>query len=135
LAYYVDTAFTVTNPNCEGSITITYFAILDEDGNVVIEGTPQQLNNVPDELGPHEIWQFDLVYFVGSPPMSDETPTYWTVEITFNSTGDRPLIGWFQPHFHTFTFFGKIKPNQPWEKQVDDVDVTSGGCQMMNFAD
>ena len=112
-----------------------------ENGTVVKEGTPEQWNEtawnktyVPEELGPHEIWKFDLVYFVGKPKMTDETAASWTVEIIWGGRSKQlPLIGSCQPHFHMYMFLGDFDKNIPWQEQVDFIDIASWSTQMVNF--
>jgi len=141
LSYYWNTDLRITNPNDVRTLTIAYFAIMDEEGNVVVEGTPEQLNEgaseetyVPEELGPHEIWGFHLSSFIGGPPgVIGETPPSYTVEITWTGQASRPLIGWVQPFALMLTFLGGFDLNIPWEEQVDDVDLTTLGWEMANF--
>ncbi|MBA7613204.1 hypothetical protein ES703_20449 [subsurface metagenome] len=148
LAYYWNTAFDIINPNCDQSLTITYLAIIDEDGNVVAEGTPEQWNEpyIPEELGPHQIWHFGLNDFLAETGVIGETPPSYTIEISWTSLGgaaiggarggsaaSHPLTGWAHGFMYIFTFVGDFDPAIPWEEQVDDVDLTAYECEMVNF--
>jgi hypothetical protein len=134
---YVDTAFDLTNPNCSKNISITYVSVMDEDGNVVAEGTPAQLSShsVPAKLGPHEFWSFSLAEFFTQQPllMGDSVPPY-TVEISWTGNGDRPLTGWCHRFMETFKFVGGYDPNIPFEQQVDDADTEAWETEMVNFS-
>jgi len=136
-SHYFDTGFDITNPNCSKSISITYVSLMDEDGNVVAEGTPSQLSSpsVPAQLGPHQTWSFTLAQFFNEPPLisGDSAPPY-TIEVSWAGAADRPLSGWGHEFALTFKVFGAYDPNTPFEQQVDDMDMEVWETEMVNFS-
>ena len=148
LSYYWNSGFDITNPNCESSLTIIYLAIIDEDGNVVAEGTPEQWNEpyIPEKLGPHQIWYFNLSEFLAETEVIGDTPPFYTVEISWTtakrdaraaagagSSSSRPLTGWSHSFAYTFTYVGDLDSAIPWQEQIDGVDVTAMDRGMHNF--
>lgn len=135
LAYYWNTTFTITNPNCERSLTINYLAIIDGDGNVVAEGTPEQWNEpyIPEELSPHQIWGCGLHDFLAETGVIGDTPPSYTVEISWSGPASRPLTGRVNVFAYTFKIFGGVDPAIPMEEQVDDADLVAEGYEMWNF--
>lgn len=145
IGYYFNTQYTVTNPNDQMPISISYFTIFDESGNILVGGTPRQLNSsgyhVPTQLGPHQIWKFGFDSFLGNPPVipdsTPDTPLAYTVQVTWNvavaSQNVRPLMGTVEPFGETFKCFGEFNPNLPSDPQVDDLDMTAWANEMVNF--
>jgi len=126
------TGFEITNPNCDKSLTIEYVAIMDEDGNVVVEGTPLAMN-LAETIGPHDIWMVPLIVPGGSPPMIGDEPSNYTVEITWSGHADRDLIGWSMTGARTYVCTNGYDPNVPFDDQVDDYDLVLMKTQMVNY--
>jgi hypothetical protein len=145
IVQYVDTQIKITNPNCSKSVTVPYLAILREDGTVVHEGTPKQWNDngwvgspdpnpVPEELGPHQIWQCAIVYLLnGAPTVPNETFPMFTVEITWSGAVDRPLIGTLMVHAMSGYFDGFV-PGTPFEDQAKSIQQMATETSMESFS-
>jgi len=94
-----DTWFTITNPNCDKTLTIEWVSVIDQDENPVWEGPG------PGELSPHEVWQLSLAGRLPGEPDTLPLKKY-TVEVTWSGAAYSWWLGW-----------GRVRPLIGWQKE------------------
>jgi len=111
-AFLMATQFMLTNPNCEGEITINRIAVIKGDGNEIYGGdllVGMQGEELPNgSLGPHQAVDVFLPYYIlifelginpanpPSPDIKDYWPDlgYYTFEVSWTGSKDGlPLTG------------------------------------------